>query len=153
MKHFASTTMLLLFTFVTATGFSQLAASNPRPKLFAAYPESIDCSVSELARIFTIAQGQPATISFAGSFAFGGAVSSNVVKFSNLQTVVIKSPAFSNAIFHVSKRITADNSIVYVGRIINEAFSDGYELKRDATGNYHLLKIETEKVMPDCNQQ
>jgi hypothetical protein len=153
MKHFASTTMLLLFTIITATGFSQLAASNPRPKLFAAFPESIDCSPSELARIFTIAEGQQANVSFAGSFAFSGTVSSNVVKFSNLQTVVIKSPAFSNAIFHVSKRLKADNSIVYVGRIINEAFADGYELKRDAAGNYRLQKIETEKVMPDCNQQ
>jgi hypothetical protein len=153
MKHFASTTMLLLFTIITATGFSQLANSNPKPKLFAAYPESIDISVSELARIFTIAQGQPANVSFAGSFAFNGTVSSNLVKFSNLQSVVIKSPAFSNAIFHVSKRITADNSIVYVGRIINDAFGDGYELKRDAAGNYHLQKIETERVMPDCNQQ
>jgi hypothetical protein len=153
MKHFASTTMLLLLTIIAATGFSQLANSNPRPKLFAAYPENIDCSLSELTRIFGIAQGQQATVSFAGNFNFSGTVSSNVVKFSNLQSMVIKSPAFSNAIFHVSKRIAADNSIVYVGRIINEAYADGYELKRDAGGNYRLQKIETEKVMPDCNQQ
>jgi hypothetical protein len=153
MKHFASTTMLLLFTFITATGFSQLAINPPKPKLFAAFPESIDCSAAELAKVFTLAQGQPANVPFAGSFAFNGTVSSNVVKFSNLQSVVIKSPAFSNAIFHVSKRILADNSILYVGRIINDAFADGYELKHDAAGNYRLQKIETEKVMPDCNQQ
>jgi hypothetical protein len=152
MKHFASATMLLLLILITATGFSQSAAT-PKPKLFAAYPQTIDCSAAELASIFTIAQGQQANVSFAGSFAFAGTVSSNVVKFANLHTVVIKSPAFSNAIFHLSKRTTADNSTIYVGRIINDAFGDGYELKRDAAGNYHLIKIETERVMPDCNQQ
>ncbi len=153
MKHFASTTMLLLLSLMAANGFSQLANNSPRPKLFAAYPQSIDCPESELARIFTIQQGQQANVSFAGNFIFSGAVSSNVVKFSNLQSMVIKSPAFSNAIFHVSRRTGSNNSIVYVGRIINDAFADGYELKRDGAGNYHLIKIETERVMPDCNQQ
>jgi hypothetical protein len=153
MKHIASTTMLLLFTIITATGFSQMANSTPKPKLFAAYPESIDCSVSELSRIFTIAQGQQASISFAGNFAFNGTVSSNMAKFSNLQSVVIKSPQFNHAIFHVSKRINSDNSTVYVGRIIHDSFADGYELKRDAAGSYRLQKIETEKVMPECSQQ
>jgi hypothetical protein len=152
MKHFASTTMLLLFTIITATGFSQQAATT-KPKLFAAFPEVIDCSQPELARIFTLAQGQQATVAIAGNFAFSGTVTGNVMKLSNLQTVVIKSPAFSNAIFHVSKRTNADNSVIYVGRIINEAFADGYELKRTATGSYQLQKIETERVMPDCGMQ
>jgi hypothetical protein len=152
MKQFASTTWLILFSLITAASFAQQTAA-PKPQLFTAFPETIPCNANEMARIFTIAQGQQANIALASNFAFSGTVSSNEVKYGVLQSAVIKVPAFNNAIFHVTKRTKADNSIVYTGRIINDGFADGYELKRDATGNYQLIKIKTEMVMPDCGQQ
>jgi hypothetical protein len=152
MKHFASTTMLVLYSFLALTGTAQQTTA-AKPKLFAAFPDVINCNVNEIARVFTIAQGQQANLALAGNFAFGGTVTANEVKYSTLQSAVVKSPSFGNAIFHVSKRIKPDNSVVYVGRIINEAYADGYELKRDANGNYQLIKIKTEVVIPDCNQQ
>jgi hypothetical protein len=152
MKHFASTTMLVLCCLLALTSTAQQTAA-PKPPLFAAYPDVIQCDVNEIARVFTIAQGQSANIALAGNFRFGGTVTVNELKYGTLQSAVIKSPFFNNAILHVSKRIKPDNSIVYTGRIINEAFADGYELKRDVAGNYQLIKIETERVIPSCNQQ
>ena len=64
-----------------------------------------------------------------------------------MQSAIIRSPVFNNAIFHISKRTNPDNSITYVGRIINQNYFDGYELKIDAFGNYHLIKIETDNVI------
>lgn len=152
MKQFASAILLLLFSLTAADSFSQQATSQ-KPKLFAAYPDVIPCNVNEIARVFNIAQGQQANIALAGNFAFGGTVTSNEVKYSTLQSAVIKSPFFSNAILHISKRTKSDNSIIYTGRILHEAFADGYELRMDARGNYQLIKVELEKVMPTCDQQ
>jgi hypothetical protein len=152
MKQFASTTWLILFSLVAATSFAQQSAA-PKPQLFTAFPETISCNANEIARIFTIAQGQQTNIALASNFAFSGTIASNETKYGILQTAVIKVPAFNNAIFHVAKRTKADNSIVYTGRIINDGFGDGYELKRDATGNYQLIKIKTEMVTPDCAKQ
>jgi len=54
-----------------------------------------------------------------------------------------------NTLLSISKRINDDNTITYVGRIINEKYADGYELKKDNNGNYSFNKIRTEELIQD----
>ncbi|HMC99338.1 MAG TPA: hypothetical protein VKH37_04265 [Ferruginibacter sp.] len=140
----------LLCTLYTTAGFSQTGSA--KPKQFDSYPRIINCSEAEISRAFTTAAGQNIDLSFSDNFHFTGAVTSNEVKYSNLQSVVVKSPMFNNTVFAISKRIAADNSISYVGRIINKNYFDGFELKKNVSGNYQLVKIETDKVIQDCSQ-
>jgi len=151
MNRLAPYACALLCTLFATTGFSQ----NPgavKPKQFDNYPQVINCSETELGRAFTTSTGQPINLSFSDNFSFSGAVMSNAVKYSNLQSVVLKSPVFNNSVFALSKRTEADNSITYVGRIINKDYFDGYELKKNTSGNYQLIKIETDKVIQECIQ-
>ncbi len=151
MKQSAPYALLLILSFCTITGFSQ----NPnisKPKQFNNFPEIINCSEADLSSIFNTSSGQNISLSFSDNFLFSGNVISNIAKYSNLQTAVIRSPFFNNTIFSVSKIINKDNSISYLGRIINKNYFDGYELKRNAAGNYQLIKIETDRVIPDCSQ-
>jgi hypothetical protein len=76
-----------------------------------------------------------------------------LVKYNNLQSLVIKSALFNNAIFSLSKRINDDNSITYIGRIIHFDYADMYELKQDVNGIYQLIKNETERVVQTCAHQ
>ncbi len=151
MKHLAPYAMLLFLSCCSITGFSQ-NGNIPKPRQFSNFPDIINCSVAELSSIFNSTPGQNINLSFSGNFSFSGNVTSNVVKYSNLQTAVIKSPVFNNTIFNVSKIINADSSVSYLGRIINKNYFDGYELKRNAAGNYQLIKIETDRVIQDCRQ-
>ena len=151
MKHLAPYAMLLLLSFSFTTGFSQ-NGNVPKPKQFSNFPDIINCSEAELSSIFNSSPGQNISLSFSNNFLFSGNVTSNVVKYANLQTAVIKSPVFNNTIFSVSKIINKDNSISYLGRIINKNYFDGYELKRNAAGNYQLIKMETDRVIQDCRQ-
>ena len=151
MKHLAPYAMLLFLSFCFITGFSQ-NGNIPKPKQFDDFPDIINCSETELNSIFNSLPGQNISLSFSGNFLFSGNVTSNVVKYSNLQTAVIKSPVFNNTIFSVSKIINKDNSVSYLGRIINKNYFDGYELKRNTAGNYQLIKIETDRVIQDCRQ-
>ncbi len=141
----------LLLSIISITGFSQ-NGNTPKPKQFNNYPEIINCSETALSNIFTATPGQQISLSFSNNFTFSGNVTSNVVKYSNLQTAVIVSPDYANTIFSVSKIINKDNSITYLGRIINKNYFDGYELKRNAAGDYQLIKIETDRVIQDCSQ-
>ncbi len=150
MRPLTTTALLLLFTITGVTAFSQKGQTN-KPALFSAYPDVINCNVSELGRAFNEAVNQSVSLSLTNNFSFSGTISSNVVKYSNLQSVVIRSAAFGKAIFHLSKRTNPDNSITYVGRIIDQDYSDGYELKLDAAGNYQLRKIEIERVIQHCS--
>ena len=151
MKHYATYALFLVLTCTALTGFSQ--NNTVKPKQFNAFPATINCSESELSKIFNAAPGQPISLSFSDNFIFSGSVKNNVVKYNNLQTAVIVSPDYSNTIFSVSKITNGDGSISYIGRIINKNYFDGFELKQNTAGNYQLIKMETDRVIQDCSQQ
>jgi len=151
MKHLATYAMLLLFSVISLPGFSQ-NGNTPKPKQFNNFPEVINCADATLSNIFNASPGQQISLSFSDNFIFSGHVTSNIVKYANLQTAVVVSPDFSNTIFSVSRITNADGSISFIGRIINKNYFDGYELKRNTSGNYQLIKMETDRVIQDCTQ-
>ena len=119
----------------------------PRPNLFDAYPSTIDCPIIELEKVFSLTTGQAVQLTFSGNN-FTGVLGTSKHTYQNLYNVIIKLANLQGAIFHVSKIINTDNSISYTGRIINQKFGDGFELKRSA-GNYYLKKIRTDDVIQD----
>lgn len=149
MRRYATYAFSLLLSFIVTTGFCQ--NNNPKPKQFSNFPGIINCSEAELSKVFTASAGQTISLSFSNNFIFSGTVTSNIAKYANLQSAVIVSPDYSNTIFHVSKTTRGDGSVSYIGRIINKSFFDGFELKKNATGNYQLKKVETDRVIQDCN--
>ena len=118
--------------------------------LFDNYSNTINCPISELDKIFNLNQGNAVTLSLSANTNLTGTIGTSVQRYANLKSVVIKLNGLQGAIFNISKRTNADNTITYVGRIINERFADGYELIKDATG-YLLTKIKTDDVMQDHN--
>lgn len=150
MKRLTPYVSMLLLSLISVTGFSQ-TPNGSKPKQFNNFPDVIICQESELNKVFTSSEGQDISINFSNDLLFPGKVTSNLVKYSNLQSVVVKSPLFNNSLFSISKRTNADNSITYIGRIINTNYFDGYELKKDALGIYKLIKIETDKVIQPCS--
>ncbi|GAB2828227.1 hypothetical protein [Ferruginibacter profundus] len=143
---------ILLLCIVFATTATAQGTTGAKPRLFSNYPGKIICSQQELSKVFSAGVNQSVDLNFSDNFLFSGTVTSNVVKYANLQTATIKSPAFADAVFAISKITNADKSISYIGRIINTKYFDGYELKKDAANNYQLLKIETDQVIQVCSQ-
>jgi hypothetical protein len=150
MKSYATYALSLILSMISMSGFSQNNAA--KPKQFNNFPGVINCSEAELSKIFNTASGQAVSVSFSENFTFSGSVTSNIVKYANLQTAVIVSPGYSNTIFSVSKITNKDNSISFIGRIINKNYFDGFELKQNVAGDYQLVKMETDRVIPDCRQ-
>jgi len=151
MKRVLHHALLLMLTLSATTAFSQ----NPtgKPNQFSSFPRLVNCSETEFERALSAPKGQTVSLAFSDSFVFTGEVISNVVKYGVLQTILVKSPAYNNSLFSISRIINADRSVKYVGRIVNKKYADGFELKQDVTGRYQLEKVETDKVMPDCSHQ
>ena len=150
MKHFAPYALVWLLCMISLPGKAQLATNT---KLFANAPDVINCQEADFNNIFAAQQGQNLSINFSGNFSFSGTVVGNTIADNgSLQTVTIRSAVLDNTILNISKRLDANRNTAYVGRIVNFKYLDGYELKRDATGQYQFTKMETNKVVQPCKQ-
>lgn len=147
MKTFTKACILFLLLFISYNSKAQRPTI--RPKLFNNVENKISFPKSELEKIFTRNKGNQYNISLPGNFNFIGTVVSSVQRYNNLKSFLIKSDVLNGAMFAVSKRINDDNTVTYTGRIVNEKYSDGYELKADASGNYSLNKINMDELLPD----
>jgi len=125
---------------------AQVLTSN-RQAYFNKYAEQLPTPESELEKAFTTPEGGKVKINFA-DFSFNGIVTSSVKRYDNLYSVVVKAPGLSNTLFSVSKIINADKTVSYVGRIINEKYADGYQLRKD-NGRYSMNKIRTDALIED----
>jgi hypothetical protein len=83
-----------------------------------------------------------------GDFTFNGIVTSSIKRYDNLYSVIIKAPGLNNTLLALSKRINDDKTVSYVGRIINENYADGFELRKENTG-YAINKIRTDALIED----
>jgi len=141
----------VLFILLALTYGSKAQNAEHRPKLFNDVENKINYPKADLEKIFTKTKGSNFHISLPGNFNFTGTVVSSVQRYKNLKSFIIKSDVLNGAMFSVSKRTNDDNSITYVGRIINDKYSDGYELKSDSAGNYFLTKINMNEILQDQN--
>ncbi len=137
--------ILLSITFCTQAQVT----SSAKPNLFNSFSTNIPASVDELDKAFTVTPGSSIQFNFANKLPFDGIVLSSVQRYSNLSSVIIKSSLLQNALLSISRRINDDNTITYVGRIINEKYADGYELTKDNKGNYSFNKIKTQDLIQD----
>jgi hypothetical protein len=125
------------------------AQSSSKPSLFDGFPNIINCPSTELDKAFTSNEGNLVLFSFANNTSFTGIIASATQRYSNLKSVVVRLNNLQGAILGISKRINDDNSITYIGRIINEQYADGYELKKDNAGNYFLNKIKLDNILQE----
>ncbi|MBK9531566.1 MAG: hypothetical protein IPO42_07190 [Chitinophagaceae bacterium] len=68
MKRCAPYALFVLLFLITLTGFSQ--SNTSKPKQFSAFPDVINCSETELGRIFNSPAGQFVSLSFSDNFIF-----------------------------------------------------------------------------------
>jgi hypothetical protein len=144
-----SLTGLLTLSFLFAAAQSQ---PTTKALLFSKFPDEITCTAAQLNSFFSGVQGQNVKVSLNNNLMLSGIVKSNIVKYRNLQTVIVKLPAFNNILFTLSRRSDEHENITYTGHLFDSAFADGYELKKTDKANYKLIKISMEKILPACNQ-
>jgi len=138
---------LCIIAMSSYTTQSQVLTSH-RQNYFNKYAEKLPTTVNELDKAFTTPEGSKVKINFSG-FQFNGIVTSSIKRYDNLYSVIIKSPSLNNTLLAISKRINDDKTVTFVGRIINEQYADGYELRKENNGDYAISKIRTDAIIED----
>lgn len=137
-------TLLICFNNIKAQ-----VVTERRPQLFAAFAKTINFPKTELEKIFNTPEGRTIKLSLGENVGLTGVITSSIQRYHNLQSVVVRLNNLDNTIFGISKRTNDDNSITYVGRIINTKYADAFEVKSDANGNYFINKKNTSDLIED----
>lgn len=137
-------TLLISFNSVQAQ-----IVTERRPQLFAAFAKTINFPKTELEKIFTTPEGRTIKLSLGDNVGLTGVITSSIQRYYNLQSVIVKLNNLDSTVFGISKRTNDDNSITYIGRIINTKYADAFELKTDANGNYFINKTKTADLIED----
>ena len=147
MKNMYKVLVLCIITMSIYTAKAQNSTSVRRNQ-FSKFSEKLPTALSELDKAFLAPEGSKIQLNFS-NFSFSGIITSSVKRYDNLYSVVVKSSSLDNTLFSISKRINEDQSISYVGRVINEKYADGYELRKESNGTYSLNKVETQELIQD----
>jgi hypothetical protein len=76
---------------------------------------------------------------------------SNELKYSDLQSMIVKSDIYPNTLFQLSKITDEGTKVKYVGRIINSDALEVFEIRNDMADNYQLQKIDLDRILQDCS--
>ncbi len=153
MKNRLTILCTILFSILTVSGISQSTPIQKSPH-FDNSPKVISCSTSDLNQFFLAAKGQPIQSTLSKQFNINGAtVSNNFKQSNNFQSVAIKLADYDGAILSISKRLDENNNTVFVGHIIHQFASDGYELRKTNDGSYQFVKVNMEDILPTCSQK
>lgn len=141
-------TVIFTLSLFVAPGYvwSQNNNTAKRP-MFSGISDRVPAAISELEKTFSAKPGQVIDYSFR-NMQFKGTVVSSVKRYENLYSAVIRNDA-NGTLLSISKRINDDRSITYIGRIINNGSTDGYELKKNDDGTYTFHKIQMEELIQD----
>ena len=148
MKSLTQAALILTFALMAFTGNAQ---QKTKQKMFGAFPENISLKTETLAGFFNMKTGETAGVDLTDDFFFSGEVVDNIQRYSNLQSVLIRSDFFKNTLFSISKQLNDDKSVTYVGRIMTDDMLDGYKLTQDEKGNYSLVKFDASNMRQDCS--
>jgi len=141
--------VMLLALLISFNGTKAQLTTERRPQLFASFSNIINFPKAELEKIFTAAEGSAIKLSLGGNVGLTGVITSSISRYHNLQSAIVRLNNLDNTIFGISKRTNEDNTVTYIGRIINTKYADAFELKTDANGNYFINKIKTAELIQD----
>lgn len=150
MKTLTKAVLVLLTTIASMSVFAQKNDKSIK-SIFIEFPGSIEISKSTLKNTLVAKPGQSVAIRFNEKFVFTGKVMSNELKYSDLQSMIVKSDIYPNTLFQLSKITDEGTKIKYVGRIINSDALEVFEIRNDMADNYQLQRIDLDRILQDCS--
>ncbi len=136
-----------IFLITTSNTLSAQEAGSAKRPMFKNSSERIPAAITELEKAFAAEPGASINFLFR-DMRFKGTVVNSVKRYENLYSTIIKNDT-DGTLLSFSKRINTDRSVTYVGRIINDKSTDGYELKKNVDGTYAFHKIQMEELIQD----
>jgi hypothetical protein len=119
-----------------------------KPFLFTSLPDQFEVAATELHQMLSGDVNEKISAQLSSQFQLVGLVVDRSQHNPGSLTVNIRLENYHNALFNLTIRFLADNSVVMQGRIIHPKYGDVLELFKDKN-RYYFKKVEQSLYMPD----
>lgn len=149
MKQFNPAIFLLLMMSFSTVVFSQELKYKVEDNK--QLPDVLPVTQQTLLAIFQSKFEESISFPLTDQIAFTGSVISKVEKYSNMETVILRSVENTTYLMQLSKQTLKNNDVVFSGRILfgNEQYM--FLLKRDKKNHYTLEKSKLNAILQDCS--
>lgn len=119
-----------------------------KPLLFSALPEKFNCVTAEITKIFSFAVNETFSLQLSDQFLLKGKIVNKIQPTPGTISINIQAQNYDNALFNISIRFLATNSISVRGRILHPRYGDVLILTKE-NDNYYFKKTEQRLYMPE----
>jgi hypothetical protein len=119
-----------------------------KPLLFASLPDQFACNMSELQKILSGEINQRISVQLSGQLALKGIIVDKNQQNPGNFSVNVRLENYHNALFNISARLLADNSLSMQGRVIHPKYGDVLILYKEKD-KYYFKKQLQRLYMPE----
>jgi len=119
-----------------------------KPLLFASLPDQFACNTSELQKILSGEINQRISVQLSGQLTLIGIIVDKNQQNPGNFSVNVRLENYHNALFNISARLLADNSLSMQGRVIHPQYGDVLILYKEKD-KYYFKKQSQRLYMPE----
>ena len=119
-----------------------------KPLLFAALPEVSEIGVDAIRQLLGTAENEQINIQLSSQIHLKGQIVAKNQQIPGTFSINIKAENYNNAIFNLTVRLLADNTLSFQGRILHPRYGDALVLTRE-NNRYYFRKRPLKLYMPE----
>jgi hypothetical protein len=119
-----------------------------KPLLFAALPEVSEIGDDAIRKLLGSAENEQINIQLSGQFRLKGQVVAKNQQIPGTFSINVRAENYHNALFNLTVRLLADNTMSFQGRIIHPKYGDALVLTRE-NNRYYFRKRPLKLYMPE----
>lgn len=143
-------TSLLLYAGVCAQEptLAFLQPKTAKPLLFFSLPQKLECPSFDLSRLLSFEVDESFSMQLSDQFLLKGKIVEKIQENPGTISINIRAENYNNALFNISVRLLADNSVSVRGRMIHPRYGDVLTLSKE-NNKFYFTKREQRLVMPE----
>jgi hypothetical protein len=119
-----------------------------KPLLFAALPEASEIGADVIRQLLGAAENEQINIQLSSQLHIKGQIVAKNQQIPGTFSINIRAENYHNALFNLTVRLLADNTLSYQGRILHPRYGDALVLTRE-NNRYYFRKRPLKLYMPE----
>ena len=130
------------------TPLAFLQQKSPKPLLFFSLPEKFECPSLNIQQLLSSPINETFILQLSDQFLIKGKIIEKIQEIPGAISINIRAENLNNALFTITVRLLADNSISVQGRLLHPKYGDALVLTKE-NNKFYLQKRDQRLYMPE----